>query len=454
MSCGRPVPWSNAAEWQAVRRKLYARDRQTRQDGVDHVGAWSCRMRLPLAIQTTVALVEVQLDDNQDGSRGFNRQRTLALRQAYSTAIIRFVNGFADARQNGAQARSVHGIAQSLNIPTWVVDIRHEAAHTQLPSLSLLREASAEALEWLDEYYWIAQEAYLDNYSHRGLDILTSYFGTEDPGSERVQTCLDALCRLYSTTRIRELASFLLAHPDLAPHIPGPGWKRLHIALCQKFPSWGFVWLHACFLHFEQANPEHVVALLPEATWRYLPPSVTIARKVLACMLRLVSRRLDLLPAISTAAMSLIKRSKLGRVQRQHAQALFAPLDPDADMNSMRKLSLEELEAALSNVRSKSDRLLHVSHRPATAMSTDNNDGNHETAQPAWGLQHPSAAATSTDDDTGQDGVSRCAETAFSVNTTDIATSNGNLKARFEWFKTSTERSKPIGALFYSGTDH
>ena len=42
-------------------------------------------------------------------------------------------------------------------MPRILVDARHEAAHNELPSLSLLRLAAEQALAWLTEYYWEQQ---------------------------------------------------------------------------------------------------------------------------------------------------------------------------------------------------------------------------------------------------------------------------------------------------------
>jgi hypothetical protein len=52
-------------------------------------------------------------------------------------------------------------------MPRLLVDVRHEAAHNELPSLSLLRLASQQALHWLLHYYWERQAQSLqDTQSH------------------------------------------------------------------------------------------------------------------------------------------------------------------------------------------------------------------------------------------------------------------------------------------------
>jgi hypothetical protein len=77
-------------------------------------------------------------------------------------AVTRFVNGLCDAEQKGLNARSVAMIAADLDIPDFVVDVRHAATHTELPSLPSLRVAVAAALDWLRTNYWDRQIAALE----------------------------------------------------------------------------------------------------------------------------------------------------------------------------------------------------------------------------------------------------------------------------------------------------
>jgi ribosomal biogenesis protein LAS1 len=41
-----------------------------------------------------------------------------------------------------------------IGLPLSFVELRHEAAHRELPSLVLLRSYTNRALEWLWDYYW------------------------------------------------------------------------------------------------------------------------------------------------------------------------------------------------------------------------------------------------------------------------------------------------------------
>jgi len=101
-------------------------------------------------LESTLGLLTVTLQDGLVSQRpspvvlsGYN------LRQCYSTAIIRLVNGLVDPLQSGVYARSIASIAAQLGLPSWLVEVRHAATHEELPSLEVLREAANEVIFFL-----------------------------------------------------------------------------------------------------------------------------------------------------------------------------------------------------------------------------------------------------------------------------------------------------------------
>jgi ribosomal biogenesis protein LAS1 len=64
------------------------------------------------------------------------------------------VNGIADSQQKGRVAISVNHLAESAGLSRLLVDVRHEATHNELPSLSTLQLAARQALDWLVQQYW------------------------------------------------------------------------------------------------------------------------------------------------------------------------------------------------------------------------------------------------------------------------------------------------------------
>lgn len=49
---------------------------------------------------------------------------------------------------------SMYSIAKTIGLPATFVELRHQATHEQLPSLSKLRTAARKALAWIWDYYW------------------------------------------------------------------------------------------------------------------------------------------------------------------------------------------------------------------------------------------------------------------------------------------------------------
>jgi ribosomal biogenesis protein LAS1 len=49
----------------------------------------------------------------------------------------------------------MYSIAKSIGLPATYVELRHQATHEELPSLSKLRIATQKALQWIWDYYWI-----------------------------------------------------------------------------------------------------------------------------------------------------------------------------------------------------------------------------------------------------------------------------------------------------------
>jgi ribosomal biogenesis protein LAS1 len=48
----------------------------------------------------------------------------------------------------------MYSIAKNIGLPATYVELRHQATHEELPSLSKLRTATQKALRWIWDYYW------------------------------------------------------------------------------------------------------------------------------------------------------------------------------------------------------------------------------------------------------------------------------------------------------------
>lgn len=74
---------------------------------------------------------------------------------------------------------SMYAVAKSVGLPATFVELRHQATHEQLPSLTRLRAGAQKALDWIWEYYW----RHLVDDTHR------------DEGVEDSKSSISSACR-------------------------------------------------------------------------------------------------------------------------------------------------------------------------------------------------------------------------------------------------------------------
>jgi hypothetical protein len=65
------------------------------------------------------------------------------------------VTGLLDSHQDGRKKLSMYSIAKNIGLPATYVELRHQATHEELPSLSKLRTATQKALRWIWDCYWV-----------------------------------------------------------------------------------------------------------------------------------------------------------------------------------------------------------------------------------------------------------------------------------------------------------
>ncbi|KAJ3391073.1 Ribosomal biogenesis protein las1l, partial [Chytriomyces hyalinus] len=117
--------------------------------------------------------------------------------------------------QKGLYAGSVAGIAESLGLPTWFVDLRHAGTHDRLPSISLLRAGCLQALDWLNANYWVVQTTYVNSTASDVRQLLLQYVEQSQTESANAMNC------------IREIGSLILAdnyRDFLIPCLLEPGF--------------------------------------------------------------------------------------------------------------------------------------------------------------------------------------------------------------------------------------
>ncbi|KAI2643685.1 Las1-like-domain-containing protein [Xylaria nigripes] len=123
------------------------------QNAVSRVSMWMQRGGCPHLVESTALLTAAVLSDLHE-SRTRANSSDYAIRAAYSAAFSRFVTGLLDGQQDKLHKLSMYSIAKTIGLPATFVELRHQATHEQLPSLSKLRSAASNALAWIWNYYW------------------------------------------------------------------------------------------------------------------------------------------------------------------------------------------------------------------------------------------------------------------------------------------------------------
>ncbi|KAI0430806.1 Las1-like-domain-containing protein [Xylaria sp. FL1042] len=123
------------------------------QQAVSRVSMWMQRGGCPHLVESTALLTAAVLSDLHE-SRTKANSSSYAIRAAYSAAFSRFVTGLLDGQQDKLRKMSMYSIAKNIGLPATFVELRHQATHEQLPSLSKLRSAANNALTWIWDFYW------------------------------------------------------------------------------------------------------------------------------------------------------------------------------------------------------------------------------------------------------------------------------------------------------------
>ncbi|XP_058743098.1 uncharacterized protein LOC131615924 isoform X1 [Vicia villosa] len=154
------VPWLNWNEWLFVRDALFSDSHHSLSSALKRVSSWRSRGSLPVLIDVTASIVEIQhmdpffRQDQLNDEAGSVSEEVLA--NLYCMAIVRLVNGAVEKTRK-KELVSIAVAAEEIGIPRMLIDIRHEGSHRELPSLKVVRSASIKALDWLKSYYWEPQ---------------------------------------------------------------------------------------------------------------------------------------------------------------------------------------------------------------------------------------------------------------------------------------------------------
>lgn len=188
------VAWTNKAEWDQVLEYLYSSDPSLQKYALHRISAWKCRYghNTPVAVECTADLVRCQVLDR------CAHLDTHELVLLYGMALVRFVNLITE-RQQGRVARPLRRLAGKLNIPEWIVDLRHDFTHRKLPSLKLCRKGCRVVLDWLQQEYWSRQ-----------LSGNNGDWGA--PSDDEEEDCKDEVVRQKEMEAYRKIRELLVSY--------------------------------------------------------------------------------------------------------------------------------------------------------------------------------------------------------------------------------------------------
>ncbi|XP_022736513.1 uncharacterized protein LOC111289606 isoform X2 [Durio zibethinus] len=150
------VPWINWAEWESVRKSLFSSSPHKISSALSRISTWRSRGCLPVVIDVTASIIEIQLTDPFFRSKDdLHSEQILAM--LYCMAILRLVNCVIEKTRKRTGI-SIADAADAIGIPRRLIDVRHEGSHRDLPALAIVRDSSVVALNWLKSYYWEPQK--------------------------------------------------------------------------------------------------------------------------------------------------------------------------------------------------------------------------------------------------------------------------------------------------------
>ncbi|KAK9353688.1 Las1-like-domain-containing protein [Lipomyces doorenjongii] len=176
----RSIPYRDLAELQQLYTWFFDSP-DDRMKAISLVKAYTTRGHVPYGIECTAILVSSILLDSTSAAE----ENTIAIRLAYSSSIIRFVNGFLDPHQTTQFAMPLHALALKIGMPTMFVELRHACTHESLPRLDVLRNAATQAVEWLRCRYWKPE-----------LELLGD---AQKYASARIVECIENLINMFGT---------------------------------------------------------------------------------------------------------------------------------------------------------------------------------------------------------------------------------------------------------------
>lgn len=192
----RVTAWRNPLEWLHVYHLIFTKhDYPT---ALEILAVWQARStKVAWAVPCTTnclaaATLKTTTENEKTTSDLIIYQNTLA------SALTQFVGLAIEKQYKQGQFASMEYLGKSIDIPAWVIDLRHQTGHSFLPGVGALEEANDFCLNWLKESYWDPQkEKYDEDIQRLQLTstarnalrhIIEQYFGKGDGDVNKEQS--------------------------------------------------------------------------------------------------------------------------------------------------------------------------------------------------------------------------------------------------------------------------
>ncbi|KAF7589193.1 rRNA-processing protein las1 [Aspergillus hancockii] len=256
------TPWKDQSQLTAVRTQFYPppayEGPDLRSRACATVAAWKLRGNLPHPVEATALLTDAILHDDA------KKNSIFSIRATYSAAFCRFVTSLVDSKLGG-QRKTMFQRAIDLGLPASFVELRHEATHRELPTLTVLRNAAQRSLEWLWDYYWAKIDLLVtfapgagtlgamdgvdgDNEemeslkvaARASLDKVAGEAGASEPPQKkrRVQKLASVATQLASVCKSSGKGSGAVSRVLLEDSVLVPAGRRLGMSMDEEFAKW------------------------------------------------------------------------------------------------------------------------------------------------------------------------------------------------------------------------
>jgi len=166
MKESKVVAWKNNKEWIYVYNLIFKRN--DFQQALEILAMWQTRCeKIAWAVICTANYLAAKVHKIKNPDDILSRQNQL------SSALAQFIGLAIEKEYKKGQFASMAYLGESIDIPEWVVELRHSCGHGKLPNLAALEESEAFCFEWLKVHYWMPQyAAYSEEIRRRARTIV------------------------------------------------------------------------------------------------------------------------------------------------------------------------------------------------------------------------------------------------------------------------------------------